>query len=132
MLKSLDAHTGELKRPFVTDGTRGTGTGKALVEIRIEAAKQTGLKRLIVDALTVSVEMRNLYPKLGFTEVPELPESSTFKDQPILHPTSTPSSRISPRPRHGRGDHSAIRQFKASRWVSTHSFEKLPRRTPSI
>ncbi len=86
MLKCLDEETGELKRLFVTKEARGTGAGRKLVEARVEAARQMGLKRLVVDTLTPNVEMRSLYPKLGFTEVEDPIETTTYHDQPMLRP----------------------------------------------
>ena len=86
MLKCLDAETGELKRLFVTEAARGTGAGRKLVEARVEAARAMGLKRLVVDTLTPNVEMRSLYPKMGFTEVFEPIETTTYLDQPSLRP----------------------------------------------
>jgi len=86
MLKCLDQHTGELKRVFVIESARGTGAGKALIEAREQAARNMGLKRLVADTLTPNVEMRNLYPKLGFVELDEPIETTTYKDQPMLRP----------------------------------------------
>lgn len=86
MLKRFDQHTGELKRLFVTNETRGTGTGKALTEARENAARNMGLKRLIADTLTPNVEMRSLYPKLGFTELDEPIRTTTYNEQPMLRP----------------------------------------------
>lgn len=86
MLKRLDQVTGELKRVFVVESARGTGTGKALIEARETAARNMGLKRLIADTLTPNVEMRSLYPKLGFVELDEPIETTTYKDQPMLRP----------------------------------------------
>jgi GNAT superfamily N-acetyltransferase len=86
MLKRLDQDTGELKRVFVTQAARGTGTGRALIEARETAARSMGLKRLIADTLTPNVEMRNLYPKLGFVELDTPIETTTYKDQPMLRP----------------------------------------------
>lgn len=86
MLKRLDEHTGELKRVFVTENARGSGTGRALIEARENAARNMGLKRLIADTLTPNVEMRNLYPKLGFVELDEPIETTTYNDQPMLRP----------------------------------------------
>lgn len=48
MMKHLDEQIGELKRVFVTEYARRTGTGKALIEARETAARSMGLKRLIV------------------------------------------------------------------------------------
>ncbi|SMY06786.1 GNAT family N-acetyltransferase [Flavimaricola marinus] len=86
MMKKLDAETGELKRVFVGEAARGTGTGRALIQARIDAAREMGLKRLVADTLTPNVEMRSLYPKLGFTEVEEPIETTTYLDQPMLRP----------------------------------------------
>mgnify|MGYP003664854659 FL=1 len=86
MMKRLDEHTGELKRVFVIEEARGTGTGRALIEARETAARSMGLKRLIADTLTPNVEMRDLYPKLGFTKLDEPIETTTYKDQPKLRP----------------------------------------------
>ena len=86
MMKRLDRDTGELKRVFVTEAARGTGTGRRLIQARIAAARQMGLKRLIADTLTPNVEMRGLYPKLGFVEVAGPLETTTWRDQPMLRP----------------------------------------------
>lgn len=86
MLKSLDDETGELKRLYVDGSCRGTGTGRRLIEARIDAARRMGLKRLVVDTLTISVEMRSLYPKLGFIESGEPIDTTTHVDQPSLRP----------------------------------------------
>ena len=86
MMKRLEDDTGELKRVFVTESARGTGTGRALIEAREEVARAMGLKRLVADTLTPNVEMRDLYPKLGFVELEEPIETTTYKDQPMLHP----------------------------------------------
>jgi GNAT superfamily N-acetyltransferase len=86
MLKRLDAQTGELKRVFVTESARGSGTGRRLIEARIAAARRMGLVRLVADTLTPNVEMRRLYPRLGFVEVPGPIETTTYRDQPMLRP----------------------------------------------
>ena len=84
MMKRFDEHTGELKRVFVAPEARGTGTGRALIEARENAARSMGMKRLIADTLTPNVEMRSLYPKLGFVELDEPIETTTYKDQPSV------------------------------------------------
>mgnify|MGYP003624946583 CR=1 FL=1 len=86
MLKRLGPDTGELKRVFVAEQARGTGTGRALIEAREKAAREMGLKRLVADTLTPNVEMRDLYPKLGFVELGHPIETTTYKDQPMLRP----------------------------------------------
>ena len=57
-----------------------------MIEAREEAARKMGLKRLVADTLTPNVEMRNLYPRLGFVEVEEPIETTTYIDQPMLRP----------------------------------------------
>ncbi len=86
MMKRFDQQTGELKRVFVTEQARGTGTGRALIEAREQAARDIGLTRLIADTLTPNVEMRSLYPKLGFIELNEPIRTTTYLDQPMLRP----------------------------------------------
>ncbi|WP_171129520.1 MULTISPECIES: GNAT family N-acetyltransferase [unclassified Ruegeria] len=86
MMKRFDDVTGELKRVFVTEAARGTGTGRALIEAREQAARDMGLTRLIADTLTPNVEMRDLYPKLGFVELEDPIETTTYLDQPMLRP----------------------------------------------
>ena len=86
MMKCLGPDTGELKRMFVKEKARGTGTGRALIEARENVAREMGLKRLIADTLTPNVEMRDLYPKLGFKELDAPIETTTYKDQPMLRP----------------------------------------------
>jgi GNAT superfamily N-acetyltransferase len=86
MMKRFDQSTGELKRVFVTEDARGTGVGRALIQAREQAARAMGLKRLIADTLTPNVEMRTLYPKLGFVELDSPIKTTTYKDQPMLRP----------------------------------------------
>ena len=86
MMKRLDQDTGELKRDFVAEVARGTGIGRGLLKARVEVARQMGLKRLVADSLTPNVEMRSLYPKLGFAEVDGPIETTTYVDQPLLRP----------------------------------------------
>jgi N-acetylglutamate synthase-like GNAT family acetyltransferase len=86
MMKCLGPDTGELKRVFVTEKARGTGTGRRLIEARESVAREMGLKRLIADTLTPNVEMRDLYPKLGFVELDSPIATTTYNDQPMLRP----------------------------------------------
>jgi GNAT superfamily N-acetyltransferase len=83
MLKRLDHVTGGLKRVFVTQNARGRGSGRALIEARESAARSMGLKRLIADTLTPNIELRTLYPKLGFVELDEPIPTTIYNDQPM-------------------------------------------------
>lgn len=79
MLKSVGNNKGELKRLFVKPEARGTGLGRRLVELRLDAAREMGLRELLVDTLKANVEMRGLYAKLGFSEIQPYAESSTLR-----------------------------------------------------
>lgn len=85
-LKRLDHDSGELKRLFVKPEARGLGVGRQLVQMRMDAARDIGLKKLYVDTLRNNVEMRGLYKKLGFQEIDGYPESSTIKRFPEFVP----------------------------------------------
>ncbi|MEM9270044.1 MAG: GNAT family N-acetyltransferase, partial [Pseudomonadota bacterium] len=86
MLKTLSQGTGELKRLYVSDAARGTGAGRNLVQAREAEARRMGLTRLVADTLTSNIEMRGLYPKLGFEEVEGPIETTTYQEQPMLRP----------------------------------------------
>lgn len=77
---------GEMKRLFVRPEARGTGLGRALVDIRIAAAREMGLSTLIADTLRKNVEMQHLYKSLGFREVPPHTQSGTVEGFPELAP----------------------------------------------
>lgn len=78
-LKSLGFSKGELKRLFVKPQARGHGVGRRLVEMRVDAARQLGLKSLYVDTLKNNLEMRSLYQKMGFKEIDGYLESASLK-----------------------------------------------------
>jgi ribosomal protein S18 acetylase RimI-like enzyme len=81
-LKSLGSTKGELKRLFVRPQARGLGLGRKLVELRLDAARQMGLRSLSVDTFKNNLEMRGLYQKMGFEEIDGYSESASLK----LHP----------------------------------------------
>ena len=83
-LKSIGSAKGELKRLFVKPEARGLGLGRRLVEMRIDAARQMGLKSLYVDTLRNNVEMRGLYQKMGFKEIEGYTESASLRLLPNL------------------------------------------------
>ncbi len=43
-----------------------------------------GLTRLVADTLTSNVEMRKLYSRLGFEELNQPIETTTYRDQAML------------------------------------------------
>lgn len=84
VLKRLDDGTGELKRLYVRPAARGAGLGRRLVEMRIAKARDMGLRKLLVDTLTQSTEMRALYSSLDFKEVAPNLGSTTAKTDAAL------------------------------------------------
>jgi len=86
MMKKIKPDTAEMKRLFVKPAARGTGLGRHLVERRIEAARNMGIKTLLVDTLKANVEMQGLYRKLGFEEIEVYAESTTYNKVPELRP----------------------------------------------
>lgn len=58
----------ELKRLYVSPQGRGSGLGKALVQIVIARAKEMGYEVMRLDTLGGMVAARGLYTKLGFVE----------------------------------------------------------------
>lgn len=84
MMKKIGADVAELKRLYVKPEARGTGLGRHLVERRIAAAREMGVKTLLVDTLKANVEMQGLYRKMGFEEIQAYPDSSTAKMLPEL------------------------------------------------
>ena len=86
MMKRHDDHTGDLKRIFVTDAARGTGTGRRLVQTLVAHARAKGLTRLVADTMRSNVEMRSLFPNQGFIESETPIETTTYRDQPVLRP----------------------------------------------
>ncbi len=86
MMKKIKPDTAEMKRLFVKPEARGTGLGRHLIERRIDAARNMGIKTLLVDTLKANVEMQGLYHKLGFEEIDVYQESATYNMLPELLP----------------------------------------------
>lgn len=60
---------GELKRLWVAPWARGLGLGRALAERAIAAARDSGLKRVVLDTLPSMTGARMLYAGLGFEPI---------------------------------------------------------------
>ena len=69
-LRSLDRHTGEMKRLYVRPDHRSGGLGERLVQAVIDAACAAGYRELRLDTLPTMTAAQGLYRRLGFLEIP--------------------------------------------------------------
>jgi GNAT superfamily N-acetyltransferase len=76
-LRRLDAGTGEMKRMYVRAQYRGSGLGRRLAAEAIEAARNTGCARVVLDTLPKLAPAIALYRDLGFREISPYLESPT-------------------------------------------------------
>jgi ribosomal protein S18 acetylase RimI-like enzyme len=60
----------ELKRLYVRDAARGTGTGRALVAAAVAAAVSLGYREMLLDTLSTMSSAIGLYRALGFETIP--------------------------------------------------------------
>lgn len=77
-LHKIAPDAGEMKRLFVRPEAQGTGLGRALVEARIQAAKDMGLRWLYADTLRGNAPMLRLYDRLGFQEIERYPGHENY------------------------------------------------------
>ena len=75
-----------MKRLFVRPAARGTGLGRALIDLRIAEARDMGFSAIIADTLRKNLEMQRLYETLGFEQTPTHIDSGTLKGFPELEP----------------------------------------------
>jgi transcriptional regulator len=68
-LRRFDADTGEIKRLYLVPEHRGAKLGFALARKLIEAAREVGYRRLVLDTLEPMHAARRSYAALGFREI---------------------------------------------------------------
>jgi ribosomal protein S18 acetylase RimI-like enzyme len=67
----------EMKRLFVRPSARGQGLGRTLVSYVINAARQAGYRRMILDTLPVMRDAQRMYEQFGFRDI------EPYYDSPI-------------------------------------------------
>ena len=68
-LRLLDPHTAEMKRLYVRAAHRGKGLGRVLAQAAIDAAREAGCTRILLDTLPDMRAAQTLYGRLGFRSV---------------------------------------------------------------
>ena len=76
-LRLLDAQTAEMKRLYVRAAHRGRGLGRMLAETAIDAAREAGCARIVLDTLPKMREAQALYQSLRFRKIPPYLEKPT-------------------------------------------------------
>ena len=69
-VRRLDNVTCELKRVYVRSDFRGSGMGRRLTEIALQAAREMGYARIRLDTLPQMAAAQRLYESLGFRDIP--------------------------------------------------------------
>lgn len=78
-LKSVDLHTGEVKRLWVDPIARGQGVAKQMMAAIEQAARARGITRLRLDTNSALIEAVALYRATGWSDV------AAFTNYPATH-----------------------------------------------
>ena len=73
-LKSINEEIGEIKRMFVDPSFRKNGAGKAILQSLLNAAKETGYKKVRLDSPKFMEAAHSLYRSFGFKDISAYPE----------------------------------------------------------
>ncbi|PWG16366.1 GNAT family N-acetyltransferase [Salibaculum griseiflavum] len=66
MVHSLPDGSAEIKRVYVTEAARGTGTGYAIMNALIEGCRDLGFERILMDTSKPLEAAQRLYLSMGF------------------------------------------------------------------
>jgi putative acetyltransferase len=69
-LRRLDSTTGEVKRMYVEPDMRGRGVARQILDHLESAAKELGLRRLVLETGIHQAEAITLYTRAGFRSIP--------------------------------------------------------------
>lgn len=68
-VRRFDDHDAELKRMYLDPAARGSGLGRALAQVAVDAAKALGYRRLLLDTVASLTAAIALYESMGFVEI---------------------------------------------------------------
>jgi GNAT superfamily N-acetyltransferase len=73
-LKSINSEIGEIKRMYVDPSFRKIGAGRAILQSLINAANETGYKKVRLDSPKFMEAAHALYRSFGFKDISAYPE----------------------------------------------------------
>lgn len=73
-IKSINGEIGEIKRMYVDPSFRKIGAGRAILQFLLDAAKETGYKKVRLDSPKFMKAAHSLYRSFGFEPIPAYPE----------------------------------------------------------
>ncbi|MEK6476828.1 GNAT family N-acetyltransferase [Catalinimonas sp. 4WD22] len=69
-VRPLEPNVAELKRMYVTEQARGSGTGRKLLQRALDLSKELGYDFIRLDTLSNMLPAIHLYREAGFYEIP--------------------------------------------------------------